>query len=483
MAKKSTEDLATFLKRQKSDVLVDVLLELAGQYEGVNDRLERLQLADRPDKLAADFRKTLAAWRRSKKFYSYRESCAFGQELERWLMQVGSELGPNDPAAALALFESFIESDASWFERADDSDGCIGDAMRCACEQWLEAARRCESPPDEWPPRIVALYRADEYGGREALLRHADLLLGEDGLRLLVAEFEKEMDQALSSAVGVIKGRAGLPSGVYRLSGALSLLSEALHDPDVLVRSVCSYSPQPNGLQKESFVVAYLKENRPNDAMRWLEDSWEPQFEGRRQSLLSDTLARLGRGQESANLRQQLFEKSLSVYDYQRWIELLPPTSHPEAHERARQLALVHTDPCVAAQLLLAIDEARDAETTLIGNAELVDGRRYEALPKMAEALLEKRCFRGASVLYRALLNSILERANSVAYGHAARYWWKLKEISDSCETLDPLVPHAEYEAAVRAKNPRKVGFWAQVNARGERLASAMDSTDTDDEK
>lgn len=280
MAKKSTEDLETFLKRQNSDVLVNVLLELAGQFEGVNDRLERLQLADRPDKLAADFRKTLAVWRRSKKFYSYRESCAFGLELERWLMQVGSELGPKDPAAALALFESFIESDASWFERADDSDGCIGDAMRCACEQWLEAARRCESPPDEWPPRIVALYRADEYGGREALLRHADLLLGVDGLRLLVAEFESEMAQALSTAVG-LHTRAGLPSGVYRLSGALNLLSEALHDPDVLVRSVCSYSPQPNGLQKESFVVAYLKEDRAEDAMRWLEDSWGPQFEGR----------------------------------------------------------------------------------------------------------------------------------------------------------------------------------------------------------
>ena len=481
MAKKSTEDLETFLTRQKSDVLVDVLLELAGQYEGVNDRLERLQLADRPDKLAADFRKTLATWRRSKKFYSYRESCAFGLELERWLMQVGRELGPKDPAAALALFESFIESDASWFERADDSDGCIGDAMRCACEQWLEAARRCESPPDEWPPRIVALYRADEYGGRETLLRHADLLLGVDGLRLLVAEFENEMAQTLSTAVG-IQSLTGLPSGVYRLSGALNLLSEAMHDPDVLVRSVCSYSPQPNGLQKESFVVAYLKENRPNDAMRWLADAWEPQFEGRRQGLLSDTLARLGRGQESAQLRQQLFEKTLSVYDYQRWIELLPEAAYPEAHERARQLALIHTDPCVAAQLLLAIDEAREAETKLIGSAAVVDGRRYDELPKMAEMLLAKNCFRGASVLYRALLNSILERANSVAYGHAARYWWKLKEIDAAFETMAPLVSHAEYEAAVRAKNPRKVGFWAQVNAKGERLASAMDPTDTDDE-
>jgi hypothetical protein len=191
----------------------------------------------------------------------------------------------------------------------------------------------------------------------------------------------------------------------------------------------------------------------------------------------------LGRGQESAQLRQQLFEKSLSVYDYQRWIELLPDSAHPEAHERARQLALVHADPCVAAQLLLTIDEARDAETILIGSAALVDGRRYDELPKMAEALLAKRCFRGASVLYRALLNSILERANSVAYGHAARYWWKLKEIDAASENLVPLGSHAEYEATVRAKNPRKVGFWSQVNARGERIARATDPTHTDIEK
>ena len=101
----------------------------------------------------------------------------------------------------------------------------------------------------------------------------------------------------------------------------------------------------------------------------------------------------------------------------------------------------------------------------------------------MAKALLAKNCFRGASVLYRALLNSILERANSVAYGHAARYWWKLKEINASSETLDPLVSQAEYEAAVRAKNPRKIGFWAQVNARAERLAVASDPTHTYREK
>ena len=482
MKKQATEDIATFLKHQKSRVLVDVLLELASQYDAVNKRLTRLQLINHPEKLAAGFRKTLSAWRRSKKFYAYRKSPAFGQELELWLTQVESELLPKDPPAALALFELFIDSDASWFERADDSDGCVGDAVRSACVHWLQAARRCESPAGEWPERLVALYCGDEYGAREPLLRRADLLLDEAGLRLLVAKFEQELASALASAAAV-HSRASLPFGVYRLAGALSLLSEALHDPEVLVRSVCSYSLKPNGLQKESFVAAYLKADRPEEALPWLQDSWE-QFEGRRQSLLSDTLARLGRGQESAELRKQLFEKSLAVYDYQRWIESLPVADHPQTHERARQLALVFADPCAAAQLLLSLDEAQDAEAKLIESVELVDGRHYGALPAMAEVLLAQRCYRGATVLYRALLNSILERANSPAYGHAARYWWKLKDIDAGRETLAPLVSHAEYEAGVRAKNSRKVSFWAQVNARGERLATAFGAgqVDTDSE-
>jgi len=124
--------------------------------------------------------------------------------------------------------------------------------------------------------------------------------------------------------------------------------------------------------------------------------------------------------------------------------------------------------------MLLALDEAQDAQDKLIALAESVDGRQYGSLQMMAETLLVQRCFRGATVLYRALLNSILERAKGPAYGHAARYWWHLKEIDAECETLDTLISHAKYETAVRAKNSRKVGFWAQVNAQGERLTGSF---------
>ena len=151
MAKSPAEDPADFLARQPKETLVAVLLELAQDHEVVQARLARLQLADQPDKLAAGFKKTLATWKRSSKFYGYRAAGELGPTLEGWLDQVERELCPKDPPAALALFQSFIEADASWFERADDSDGVIGDAVRSACQHWLRAAARCETPPGLWP--------------------------------------------------------------------------------------------------------------------------------------------------------------------------------------------------------------------------------------------------------------------------------------------------------------------------------------------
>ena len=190
MPKAPAESLEAFLQRQEVCTLAAVLVELAADHEVVQERLARMQLADRPDKLAASFRKTLAAWRRSTKFYGYRESREFGRELEAWLDQVARELAAKDPPAAVALFESFIESDASWFDRADDSDGCIGDAVRAACRHWLTAAALCETPADVWPERLMKLVAADEYSARDELLRRADLLLDESALAGLVALFE-----------------------------------------------------------------------------------------------------------------------------------------------------------------------------------------------------------------------------------------------------------------------------------------------------
>lgn len=459
MAKPPIEDLEAFLRRQDAGDLVAVLLELAKDHEAVQARLARLQLADRPDKLAAGFKKTLSGWRRSTKFYGYREAGKFGRMLDGWLDQVERELLPKDPPAALALFEAFIEADATWFDRADDSDGVIGDAVRAACRHWLQAAARCETPRDVWPERLLKLYQADQYGARDELLRQANLLLEESAQRGLVARLESQLSQALEASPG-----AKSPSmEVFRISGALSLLSESLRDPDVKVRASLRYSPNPNPVQRQDFARAYLDADRPTDALAWLQDSWG-HLEDSRQDLMADALERLGRFEESSPIRQRMFERTLSDFHFQRWLEHLPEPARAEAVAHARQLALAHDDLTAAATLLLQLGDPAAAEDRLLTEPGRIDGNDYGRLVPLAKALRADECPRGETVVYRALLNGILERAYARAYGHAARYWARLGEIAGSSVGLLPLPSHEEFEAEIRARHGRKPAFWAYVN-------------------
>jgi len=475
MPKPPIEDLETFLRRQDAQDLVAVLLELANDHEAVQARLARMQLADRPDKLAAGFKKTLAGWRRSRKFYGYREAGEFGRMLDGWLDQVARELLPRDPPAALSLFEAFIDADAAWFERADDSDGLIGDAVRAACRHWLEAAAACETPRDVWPERLLKLYEADEYGARDALLRRADLLLDGPAQRALVARLDAQLAQTLDTA----PGGTSLPMEVFRISGALSLLSESLRDPDVMVRASLRYSPNPNPVQRQSFARAYLDADRPADALTWLQDPWD-HLDDSRQDLLADALERLGRFEESSPIRQRMFERTPSDFRLQRWLEHLPDGARAAAVAHARQLALGHDDLTAAATLLLHLGDPAAAEDRLVAEPGRIDGDDYGRLAPLAKALRDDDCPRGETVVYRALLKGILERAHARAYGHAARYWARLGEIAGSGASLSPLPSHEEFAAEIRARHGRKTAFWAQVNGkhrdRRENRGAAADS-------
>lgn len=455
MPPKPVDELEVFLLAQDVPTLAGVLLELSHDHDAVRNRLDRLRLADRPSRLAASFRKSLNAWRRSTKFVSYAEAGAFGRELEHWLGQIERELLPKDPAAALELAETFIQSDGSFFERTDDSGGAIGAALRAGCLLWLKAAARCEAPPEQWPDRLLRLAKDDGYGAREDLLLHANLLLDEAAMRQLVARFEDELRGLLAAARDRRESR--LPVAVFTASGPLTLLSRALRDPDVQVRAVQMYSPEPNPLQKAAFARAYLDCGRAEAALSWLHGSWGPR-EGERQGLLAESLERLGRLGEAASIRRQAFERSLSVSDLHHWLDDLPVPDQPAAVAQARQLALEHPDPADAALLLLDINEDQAAEAALVSGAQRLDGGAYYTLPKLAQTLEERSLMKGAAAVYRALLTDLLARAHAKAYPYGARYWLRLAAIAAAQPDLSPLEPHATFVETVRAVHGRRPG-------------------------
>lgn len=265
---------------------------------------------------------------------------------------------------------------------------------------------------------------------------------------------------------------------MFKISAALSLLAEALHDPDVKVRAVLSYSPQPNAIQQKDFAEAYLEADRPTDALTWLQGPWG-HMEDTRQSLESDALGRLGRYGESSAIRQRLFERSISVFDLHRWLEHLPEASRHQALERARELALGHDDPAAAATLLMDIGDDEAAEAMLLAEPARIRGDNYGALVPLAKALQAHQRLRGETAIYRALLTAILTRAYARAYGHAARYWARLREIAATGIGLLPLESHDDFEAAIRSRHARKSAFWAHVNGkRSDRADEAEHGSD-----
>src|SRR5207244_3040590 len=157
-----------------------------------------------------------------------------------------------------------------------------------------------------------------------------------------------------------------------------------------------------------------------------------------RQSLLAEALGRLGRFEESAPIRQQMFERSLAVFDLQRWLEHLPEAAHADARSRARQLALgtktrLRPSRCCWRSVTPKLRRAGCSPSKLTSTATTT--RSSFPSRKPCERM---RCWRGETVVYRALLRGVLDRANARAYGHAARYWTRLREIADSCAGMMP---------------------------------------------
>jgi len=155
-----------------------------------------------------------------------------------------------------------------------------------------------------------------------------------------------------------------------------------------------------------------------------------------------------------------------SDFRLQRWLEHLPEAARREAIAHARQLALRHDDVTAAATLLLELGDSGAAEARLLAEPGRIDGSDYGRLVPLAKALRTYECPRGETAVYRALLKGILDQANARAYGHAARYWARLREIADSGAALLPLISHEEFEAVIRARHGRKPAFWAHVNAK-----------------
>ena len=440
--------------------------------------------AQGPAAVAAVVDRRLAGLERARGFVDWDKRKAFAADLGALLTTITDELGTSDPVAAAERLIRFLVCANGVFERIDDSSGSIQSIFHDGADAIPGlVARTPEETRVDLIERLIPLLAADGYGLIEAVVHGTIPLLPAAGLA--------DVDGRLAAAVTACAGPKGDARRDWERLGRRDRLVRARQDIADARGDVDAYialgSERQEGRQDAIAVgKRLLAAGRAVEALDWIR---RPAPRGIRVMTMADVadgssgldledrervrleiriLSTLGRKTEAQDLRWRTFEGSLDVEILRDYVAQLGDFEEFDALDRAFASAAAHADQHRALAFFLAWPRLDLAATLVLACRETWAGQHYGLLVPGAEAL-EHDHPAAATVLYRTLLDDILDRGRSPAYGHAARYLGRLGDLSTEVTASAGLVDHDVYRAGLRRSHGRKSGFWSLVEKDAER--------------
>jgi hypothetical protein len=428
-----------------------------------------------PDAVAALIDRRLTALERAAGYIDWQKRRAFTADLDATLTTIVAELGALDARAGLDRLMRFLAAAGGVLERVDDSSGQVHGVFARAADAAAGLGGGLAAPEAAaFALRLVPMLETDAYGLVEDVLYALIPTLPEAAL----ARLDTGLSDALPPPPAKSEGTRSWDRQVAR-SRILRLrqgLADRRGDVDAFIR--LEQEAAPDRPERTEIAERLLAAGRLDEALDWVRrpqkrglvvvtreqmitGQFDPEAPDRaRVDLEIRILDALGRGAEAQNLRWGQFERSLDAGMLRAYLAKLPDFEDEEALERAFAHAAGHADPYRALHFFTHWPKPDRAARLVAANDW--DGGRYEILVPAAQALEAGEPL-AAARLYRLLVDDILERGRSAAYGHGARH---LATLDALAPRLDPgaLVPdHAAYRAGLRKAHGRKAAFWSQV--------------------
>lgn len=329
----------------------------------------------------------------------------------------------------------------------------------------VDLGRLTAAQPDRDPQalarRILAVCEGRGFGSSGALIGHLSEALGSVG--------RTELRRATEAAL------ASLPpaSGEWRteerhrfLAYRLTILADLDKDTDAYIQAI-----RAGGMESTHGIdVAQrlIRAKSPAEALSWLdrprrhteyEDSTEI-------DLTISALEALGRKDEAQAHRWEFFERTLSVEHLRVYLKRLPDFEDFDAEQKAFVIAAAHKQAERALRFLIAWPALDRADALVHRRIAGLDGRAYEALRPAAEAL-ENKYPEAATLLYRRMVESVLDRGSSTQYPYAARDLLSCGHLASRLPADVAIESHATFVARLQKAHGRKYGFWGLINRKG----------------
>jgi hypothetical protein len=456
--------------------LAELLMELAEADASVRKRLV-LAAAEGSGAtgLAKAIDKRLTALSKARGHIGWDKARAFAAEIEGLRRAIAPALVSLDPRLAAERLETFVRLAPSVLERVIEADDKLGQSFRGGVADLAALwSKTLAGNPEGLAGRVLSLIVWDEYGICDELLGLSAEALGPAGLSALARMATEELTPASGASSREDRMRQ------HRLRKILVEIADLRGDVDAFIALQLALGAEK--VDVPAVARRLLAANRAEEALAWLDrPSGRPElrvmtraalavaeqsgqgFAGlawERENLRIQALEMLRRRPEAQAIRWRLFEHTLAPDLLRAYLKLLPDFEDDEALERAFALADAHPSASMALAFFIEWPNLKRAAALVERRGGEINPRDYELLEAAAESLADTQAH-GSILLYRSMIESILQRAYSPAYGHAARY---LKACADLADAIDwaarGVKPHDAYMADLRSRHGRKAGFW-----------------------
>ncbi len=447
----TAKELAKALSKQR---LAEILADAAATDDALNERIKLELLGDQTTAIATEIKTRIRhATRPRKNYVRYGESFAYGARCHELVEAIEERLLPLDPDQALAVAYYLLQRDEVVFEQVDDSGGDVGEAFMAGARVFVKAAANARDR-DRLFHATLDCIRRNGYGVRDPIHKACGRFLRpEEFAALLEALREDWLNDDLE---------ASKQSRAFNYTYAAS----SSGDPD-LYREVLLRVQSGNLHDHDHLKLAQLHAAREEweTALQLLDEVTEcPAWKYEMDALRVEAWSQTGREAEVTALHRHNFSVLPSRSTYEQWLAALPPTARSSARLEAIDLAAhAHRYAESSLTFLLEVGETERAAQDVEAHVEHLSGGRWDVLPGLARRLEKAGHATAASLLYRLLLEDILDEARSSAYRHAALDGKALDRLAPRAEFGPPHESATGFRARLTERHRRKSSFWREL--------------------
>jgi hypothetical protein len=401
--------------------------------------------------------KALASLRRSRRFIHYGESFHLARELRSLVTSIAGVVGDNNKG--LEMMFGFFKLDTAIFNRCDDSSGTVGDVFRYEALELYVKYASVYHDKTKLAVKVVKFCEKDDFGIRAYIIDRANDFLPEPIIRQMMETFKIKADKETD--------QYQMRHYLYRIES----LASQIKDARLFEETRIAAWGKLNANAYLDIARVYFASGDAKVALAWLEKI----------SVLDVDLY------EPSGAEQLKLEIYRSLNDSESLEELLRMrfNTHPSEERLNELLDVIGNDKrdVLIAQRVSAITKKSqlnyaditfllhekafaEAEFIVLKHKNQINGDYYDELLPIADELENANCNLAASIFYRRLMLSILDRKTYKAYGHAAIYLRKLDHLAPHISDWKTLIGHDAFKQVLTETHGMKTSFWAKYEGR-----------------